>query len=206
MMMIRLCSVSILLAAAVSFSVKVVAADLQPVPAGGNELLLELIKKAIAEDPSFQKDLEQLVGKKQRQDVQTLRELVSAQTVVIKELRAELEGSKNPKDGEKETQPDKGPEWIIGTVVVDNKCPHFVNVRINGQLKLIGPGRFSFPVWVRKKEGKALVELTGFEQAREWSLTSPDYKATVTIAPSSKIVLPDRDGRRMTVFKPMLAP
>ena len=67
--------------------------------------------------------------------------------------------------------------WAAGTVTIDNQCPYFVQLRINGQMKSVGPGRFDFPVWVDKTQEIAVIELVGYQPPRNWKLSAPDYAA-----------------------------
>jgi len=186
-----------------------VSGDPQAAPTGGNELLLALIKKAIADDPGFQKELEQLLGKQQGQDVKDLRDLADARghlieqkDVTIKELQDrkrrleeenaakalaidELQG-KVDEAGGKGRQPDTPPQpqqFVPGILVVNNESGYSVDLKINNAWKRVGPGKFEFPVWVAKKNGEVIVELVPFEAPKVWRVEPPDYTATVNIRP-----------------------
>lgn len=195
-------------------AVKLEAASGRPQasPTGGNELLLALIKKAIADNPGFRKELEQLLGKQQGQDVKDLRDLADARSelieqkdVTIKELQGrirkleeenaakdlaidELQGKVDEAE-EKGRQPDTSPqpqraeELVPGILVVNNESGYSVDLKINNAWKRVGPGKFEFPVWVAKKDGKVIVELVPFEAPKAWRVEPPDYTTTVNIRP-----------------------
>ena len=160
------------------------AAEPAESPPNDNRLLLTLIDKAMADDPKFRTELTALLARTESEQVETLRNDVADRDTVIRELRAEIETlRKEGSRSELGTQPVEQPVWVPGTLTIDNRCPYFVRVRINDQVKSIGPGRFQFPVTVDKAIGTVSTELVGFESPRSWTLTPPDYTTTFVIRP-----------------------
>jgi hypothetical protein len=151
-----------------------------------NRLLLELIGKAMSDDPQFRTALSALLVRSESQEIAALREAVKERDMVIRELKTEvvaLRAENGFGDGELGTQPNDQAMPVTGTLTIDNQCPYFVRVKINDQTKSIGPGRFDFPVSINPAEATVSTELVGYGAPRSWKLAPPDYSATFVIRP-----------------------
>ena len=168
-----------------SFLSKVPAADQEVAPANRNTLLLTLIERVMSDDPAFRVQLAELVGGVEADEVKSLREQLSTANETMKQLQADLARARKNggTNGELGIQPPEPTVWVNGTLTVDNRCSYPIEVRINGQFKSIGPGRFQFPVRVDKAKESAQVELVGYESPKTWMLRAPDYTATFVVAP-----------------------
>ena len=144
-------------------------------PSEQNRYLLEQVRVAMQADAAFRRSLERVVEPR-------LTELILARNDLIDQLRAENRQLwKRIQSLEPSTTSPQ--PLTLGSLIIENRCPYFVKLKISGELRDFAPGESSWPIWTQKTGGYALVELVGYESPKQWRVSPPNYQTRMIVAP-----------------------